>query len=70
MSENLVVIVKQGCEDWLPRAVALFRLGQLSVAMQCRSDKGQFSICFGSEVVHLKSKFCVGRAVAICKNSF
>ncbi|GMP79569.1 hypothetical protein CsSME_00035057 [Camellia sinensis var. sinensis] len=31
--------------------------GQLPVAMQCPLDKGQFSIVFGSEVVHLKSKF-------------
>ena len=41
---------------------------QLSVAVQLSSSKGQFS--FGSEVVHLKSKFRARWAVAISKNTF
>ena len=42
--------------------------GQLSVAMQLPSSKGQFS--FESEVVHLESGFYARWAVAVCKNSF
>mgnify|MGYP003702860799 CR=1 FL=1 len=41
--------------------------GQLSVAMQCPPSKGQFS--FGSEVVHLKSRFRARWAAVVCKNS-
>ena len=37
--------------------------GQLSVAVQLSSSKGQFS--FGSEVVHLKSRFRARSAVAV-----